>query len=160
MSATHQRDLLQKLMVLLFLLYLTFWFSLWLADRKGRIWSQNQHFAQQPALSPKQPPRRKLPKPWCPGSFKEMKEDTTEPSWLILYRLISQATRILSKCHLHFFTSLRDAYTTALSIQSPYFRKPLKVDVGSSGSSSDAQPQQVKEEDWGWHLWVSGTWTP
>ena len=68
---------------------------------------------------PQHAPRRRITPGLCPGSFKDKKKDATATSWLTLYTLTYQDTRLLSGYHLPFLASSKNAFTLTSQSQSP-----------------------------------------
>ena len=106
MPATHKRDFLQKLRILLFFIEFNIWIFIMLCRQKTTHLDPGPAPALQPAPSP-QPParrRRKPPNPWVmPWIFQREERGCYRTLWPTSYRVKSDASRILLGCHPHFF---------------------------------------------------------
>ena len=129
MPATHHRDSLHQLRVLLvFIEFNILIFILIGRQKRTHLNPAPPPAPQPPPLTQPQPaPRRRIkpPKPWVmPWILQDRKKDATATSWPTSYTPISQDTRILSGCHLPFLTSSKNSYAKK-SVNN--FRKPLEV---------------------------------
>ena len=128
MPATHHRDFLHQLRVLLF--FIEFNILIFIMMERQRTTYLNPAPSltiQLPAQPPGEEKNHQTPGS-CPGSFKDNKRYATATFCPTSYTLTYQDTRILSGCHMPFWTSTRNAYTTTSRSQSPFSGGHKKMD--------------------------------
>ena len=123
MPATHQRDLLQKLKILLYFTEFSILIFILICRPPPAL---QPHHSHSNSHHPGEKESHQTPGS-CPGSFKDKKKDSTATSCTTLYRLIIPGYQNFIRMPAAFFDPIEDHIHPDIKKSVTNFRKPLEV---------------------------------